>query len=77
MSADARDLLMRYNNPCNVRELENMIERAVVLAKRGLITARDFPIHVQFDMVEGKSPRAQLNSSLQETLKTMERGLIF
>ncbi len=35
ISAETRDLLMRYSYPGNVRELENIIERAVVLAKKG------------------------------------------
>jgi two-component system NtrC family response regulator len=33
ISAETRDLLMRYGYPGNVRELENIIERAVVLSK--------------------------------------------
>ncbi len=32
MSPDAQKLLMRYNWPGNIRELENAIERAVLLA---------------------------------------------
>lgn len=35
ISQDALDLLMEYRFPGNVRELENTIERAVVLADRG------------------------------------------
>ena len=76
ISAEARDLLMRYTYPGNVRELENIIERAVVLSKRGLITSADLPIHIQTAITEGKAPSRDLQGSLNETLDTVERGLI-
>ena len=46
VTREAMDQLMKYDFPGNVRELENLIERAVVLARDEYITQRDFPSHV-------------------------------
>jgi two-component system response regulator AtoC len=42
-SAQARDLLMRYDFPGNVRELENIVARAVALAEGDEIQLQDLP----------------------------------
>jgi len=76
ISAETRDLLIRYSYPGNVRELENIIERAVVLAKKGLITTADLPIPVRTIASEGKLSAQKLKGSLNETLDTVERGII-
>ncbi len=76
LSVEARDLLMRYDYPGNVRELENIVERAVVLSKRGIITAADLPIHVRTPAGDGTAAGNALSGSLNQTLDTVERGLI-
>ena len=76
VSAEARDLLMRYLYPGNVRELENIIERAVVLSKGGTITTADLPLHIRTTESEEKICVKKKGSSLPDTLDTVERGLI-
>ena len=76
VSAEVCDLLMRYPYPGNVRELENIIERAVVLAKDGIISTADLPLHLHA-VAHGEALHVRLPAnSLNETLETLERGLI-
>src|SRR5262249_54571623 len=44
LSDAARAALLEYDYPGNVRELENIIERAIVLADEDIIQAQDLPI---------------------------------
>ncbi|HVG83249.1 MAG TPA: sigma-54 dependent transcriptional regulator [Vicinamibacterales bacterium] len=41
LDPEAQKLLMRYNWPGNIRELENAIERAALLAERAVVSADD------------------------------------
>jgi DNA-binding NtrC family response regulator len=43
ISKEALDRLMQYDYPGNVRELENILHRAVVLARGALLTTADLP----------------------------------
>ena len=47
ITAEALDLLNRYGWPGNLRELENIIERAVVLASERSIQSHHLPLHLQ------------------------------
>lgn len=76
-SAEARDLLLRYDYPGNVRELENIIERAVVLSKRETINAADLPITLQKTVSESTTVAAQQRTgTLPDALDALARDLI-
>ncbi len=46
ISPEAMDLLVRYDWPGNIRELENAIERALVIGKNNQITGSDLPFQL-------------------------------
>ncbi|KUO59951.1 transcriptional regulator [bacterium BRH_c32] len=43
ISKEAFDYLLKYSFPGNIRELENIIERGIVLSRSELLTMEDFP----------------------------------
>ena len=59
-TAEAMDLLRRYSYPGNVRELENIVERAAVLSKSPTIGVDAFPEHVVAHGSGVISPRLRL-----------------
>lgn len=54
ISDEALSILMSYDIPGNIRELENIIEHAFVLCKKGLIMARHLPSYLQNNAEPGK-----------------------
>ncbi|MFM9959506.1 MAG: sigma-54-dependent transcriptional regulator [Phycisphaerales bacterium] len=67
VAPDAMDLLKRYHYPGNVRELENIMERAVVLSTRPTVMREDLPPYVTDDptSVAGRSLAPHLRAGLQ------------
>ena len=72
VSREAMDLLLRHHYPGNVRELENLIHRAVVLARGPVISTSDLPISMTELKSEGRSPAVAFVDRVAE----FERALI-
>ncbi len=55
-SKEAMEILMKYSFPGNVRELENIIERAIILEKSALITPESLPTELRTLQIETLEP---------------------
>jgi DNA-binding NtrC family response regulator len=79
LSPEARRLLLDYNYPGNVRQLESAIERASLLAEGETITLEDLPPEMQSVERAGASPNGEPNFKLPPNginFEEVERSLI-
>jgi DNA-binding NtrC family response regulator len=74
ITPQAMDLLLKYDYPGNVRELENIIERAVVINREAVISSRDLPFSVEPSC---SSPNGLIMAgTLKESVEALECQLI-
>lgn len=76
ISREALDLLMKYDFPGNVRELEHLLERAIILSKDTIITSDDLPANVRRLQSEKEFRRETGTESLNEQVGAFEREII-
>ncbi len=76
ISKEAVDILLKYNFPGNVRELENIIERAVVLSRSNNIIANDLPMNVKGFKQEIPSEQEDIET-LNERIEALEKSMIY
>jgi Nif-specific regulatory protein len=77
LSRDALDVLRAYAWPGNIRELANVVERALILSEGGLLTAAHFDLDRAGGRRNGPGRgQAAQEASPAETLADMERRAI-
>jgi DNA-binding NtrC family response regulator len=72
MSQEVLDLLMKYDWPGNIRELENLIERLVILCKDKIIRPENLPQNIK------KEPKGELSILIpNKQLEEVEKQYIY
>ncbi len=72
----ALDALMRYSWPGNIRELENVVERAVILTREDYVPYSELPEAVKGESGDDLSEQIRSGIRAGMTIKEMERELI-
>ena len=76
-SKEALDLLMKYNYPGNIRELENIVHHSIVLSRNEIISTEDLPIGIKTPGSEKDLDSCfEEGTSLTEKVELLERTLI-
>lgn len=76
-SKEALDLLMKYNYPGNIRELENIVHHSIVLSRHEIITTDDLPIGIKTPGSEKDLDSCfEEGTSLTEKVELLERTLV-
>jgi transcriptional regulator with PAS, ATPase and Fis domain len=74
ISWEAKKMLLKYDYPGNVRELENIMERAVVISRGPMMTLEDLPFHGRPSLPEMKG-RGD-DHRMKESIEALEHRLI-
>jgi len=73
ITSEARDLLLKYDYPGNVRELESIIERTVVISRAPVISLKDLPFR---ETVESTPNSGKAEVFLPALVEELEKRLI-
>ena len=76
LSSEAMSLLMAHSWAGNIRELENVIERAIILAKEKLITPVELPLSITSNQDIDAMTEPEQTLSIKKASRHLERKLI-
>jgi len=75
VSREATDQLVKYDYPGNIRELENIVERAVVISRGPTLTVGDLPFGGRKPDDDNEETEGG-GGALREALETLERRMV-
>jgi two-component system NtrC family response regulator len=73
VSREAMDMLLKHDYPGNVRELENLVHRAVVLSRGEVVSTSDLPLHLSG--LKGEAGKEE-SGGFTERVEAFEKRLI-
>jgi DNA-binding NtrC family response regulator len=71
LTESAAKALLNYDFPGNIRELSNLLERALILSANGQITAKDFPVALQTASITRKKWKSLADVEERHILETL------
>jgi DNA-binding NtrC family response regulator len=75
-TSEAMQQMLQYSWPGNIRELENVVQRAVLLSKRPLLEAADLPPQVQRRDIVPHSAMPMTSDRLRQAMSLPEKQII-
>jgi len=75
LSPGVENLLLNYDFPGNIRELENIIQRAVIFATGSMIEPQHIPLHIKSNGQERISS-TNLPQARRQAIETAEKEII-
>ena len=75
LSKEAMDIIVKYEYPGNIRELENIIHRAVVLSRGDLITTNDLPSTLH-RLPSEQSRISETTGTMADQVESLEKKLL-